>query len=206
MNKLAGLDVLIRKIASGNQQAQAELYELMYRPLFKYLLNHFTPTLAEEDIEEITQQSIIQIYRYAGQFEGIHNEQSALRWVHKIARHQALKWVRTLKKTISVWEVTQQDLKTDEYTLFDDLLLAYSPISPEDGLEEQVVNKLIWEVIRECIAKLDEREREIINMRYIKDLTLEEIAQRYQIKRPRVHQVLGAIHHKLRRAAKLDEL
>jgi RNA polymerase sigma-70 factor (ECF subfamily) len=206
VNNPTGLHVLIHKSADGDKQAQIELYSMVSQPLLQYILNRFTPTINEEDAEEITQQAVIQIYAYASQFEGEHNDASAWRWAYQIARNQALKWIRTLKKTISIWETAETGLDDDEYVLFDAKILLYSPISPEDALEDQVMNKLIWEAARESLSELPEREREMLIMRYVKDLTLEEIAHHYHIKRPRVHQILASIHHKLRKAAKLDEL
>ncbi len=205
-NTPAGLNVLIRRIAVGDKEAQSELYILVNQPVFKYILNRFVPSIDEEDAKEITDQTIIEIYIHADQFKGLHDEASAWRWIYKIARNQTLKWLRTLKKTVSIWDTTNNDLTDDEYMLFDAIILFYSPISPEDTLEDQVLNKLIWESVRECISKLNKRDREIIKMRYMKNLTLEEIAQQYHIKRPRVHQILAAIHYKLRRAIKLDKL
>lgn len=130
----------------------------------------------------------------------------ALNQEDEIARNQALKWLRTLNKTVSIWETQTDATEKDETALFDVLFLRQSAYSPEDTLEEQVLSQLIWETAQKSLSDLSEREREIISMRYERNLTLEEIGQQFHVKRPRVHQVLAAIHHKLRKGAKLDEL
>lgn len=206
MNKPTGLHILIRNSAGGDEQAQADLYKTVYQPLFQHVLNRFSPALNQEDAQEIVQQTILQIYIHASRFTGEHDEASAWKWAYKIARNQALKWLRTLNKTVSIWETQTDATEKDETALFDVLFLRQSAYSPEDTLEEQVLSQLIWETAQKSLSDLSEREREIISMRYERNLTLEEIGQQFHVKRPRVHQVLAAIHHKLRKGAKLDEL
>lgn len=206
MNRPTGLHILIRESAGGDEQAQANLYITVYQPLFQHIVNRFKPAITQEDAQEIVQQTIVQMYIHASHFTGAHDEASAWQWAYKIARNQAFKWLRTINKTVSIWETCRDDIEKDEAALFDVLFLSQSPFSPEDALEEQVTRKLIWEAAQRTFSELTEREQEFILLRYEQNYTLEEIAQKFHIKRPRVHQVLAAIHHKLRKSAKLDEL
>ncbi len=206
MNRPTGLHILIRGSAGGDEQAQANLYNTVCQPLIQHILNRFRPAINQEDAQEIVQQTVLQIYIHASQFTGAHDEASAWQWAYKIARNQAFKWLRTINKTVSIWETNRDDIEKDEAALFDVLFLVRNPFSLEDALEEQVTRKLIWEAARSNFSELTEREQEIILWRYEENYTLEDIAQKFHIKRPRVHQVLAAIHHKLRKSAKLDEL
>jgi RNA polymerase sigma factor (sigma-70 family) len=134
-------------------------------------------------------------------------EASAWRWAYQIARNQALKWIKVLNRSVPIWPTgDQEQLDEDEDALFDAIFPRYSPISIEEAFEEQILNHLIWESAKACLAQLAERERQILLMRYVQENTLDEIGEYYHINRARVHQILTAIHLKLRKRAKLDEV
>jgi RNA polymerase sigma factor (sigma-70 family) len=207
VNRPTGLHVLIRRSAAGETQAQAELYELLRQPLHRHILNQFQPTLDEEDAWEITDQTVLQIYLSADHYHGAHDESSAWKWAYQIARNQALKRLKVLNRSVPVWQTRNQELlDEDEDALFDAIFPRYSPFSIEEALEEQVFNHLIWEAARACLLELNERERRILVMRYVEERTLDEIGAYYHVNRSRVYQILMAIHLKLRKRAKLDEV
>lgn len=210
VNQPTGLHILIRKCAGGDQQAQTDLYLLVSQPLFQYVLNRFGNSLNEEDAWEISQQTILQMYSNADRFAGAHDDASAWRWAYNIARNQALKWIKSYRRMVPIWEIRrenpEQEKFEDEDALFEVIILQIDPPSPEDELEVQVMNLLVWQAVRECLPKLTTREREILDLRFVKDCTLEEIAQIFHVQKPRVHQLLAGIFCKIRRAAKLDGL
>jgi RNA polymerase sigma factor (sigma-70 family) len=195
------LHTIVRKCAENDAQAQTELFEALYQPLFDHILSRFGHTLCKEDVEEVVQQTILQIYIHAGRFHGVHNDASAWKWAYQIARNQAHKWTKIYNRSVSVWErgqgTSEQDA-SDESELFDDIVLIYSPSSPEDALEEQVLNILVWQAAQQYLAQLSPRERKILELRYVQQCTMEKIAEIYGVKRSRVHQLLTAIHLKLR--------
>lgn len=205
MNQPAELLPLIRKSATGDAQAKADIYELTRQPLFRHIINRFGTILNEEDAREITHQAIMLIYIHAPSFAGEHGESSAWKWAYRIARNQALKRIKVLLRYIPVWQAARKDLQeADEDTQLDDLFFQISPPAHDESLEEQVLNHLIWESAKRCLESLDEREKQILFMRYVDHCTLDEIAGRFKIKRPRVHQILTAIHVKLRKRARID--
>jgi RNA polymerase sigma factor (sigma-70 family) len=210
VNRPTGLHILIRNSAGGDQQAQTDLYIRVSQPLFQYVLNRFGNSLNEEDAWEIIQQTVLQMYINASHFAGVHDEASAWRWAYNIARNQALKWIRSYRRMVPIWETRQENPEQenfeDEDALFEAIILKNNPASPEDELEIQVINLLIWQAVRECLSELTPRERKILELRFVRDCTLEEIAQIYNVQKPRVHQLLANIFCKLRKAAKLDGL
>lgn len=67
-------------------------------------------------------------------------------------------------------------------------------ISPE----EDYLKKENRELLREAIKTLDEREQIILNLYYVEELTLREIAHAMEVSIPRVSQIHGKIILKLR--------
>jgi len=201
VNRPTDLHAIVRKCADNDAQAQTELFEALYQPLFDHILSRFGHTLSKEDVEEVVQQSILQIYIHAGRFQGLHNEASAWKWAYQIARNQAHKWIKIYSRSVSVWDkgkgVLEQDA-SDESELFDKIFLIYTPDSPEDALEEQVLNILVWKAAKQYLAQLPPREQKILELRHVQQCTMEEIAEVYGVKRSRIHQLLAAIHLKLR--------
>ena len=205
MKQPTGLLTLIRNSAAGDAQSKADLYELTKQPLYRHIINQFGTILREEDAWEVTDQAIMIIYIHASNFEGEHGESSAWKWAYTIARTQALKRIKVLRRYIPVWQAAPKNLQdADESTQLDALFQQMSSFSIDESLEEQALNHLILESAKECLQELNEREKQILFMRYADNCTLDEIAERYQIKRPRVHQILTAIHAKLRKRAKID--
>lgn len=197
-----GLHLLIRKSAKGDAQAQEELFTELYQPLFDHILSRFGNALCEQDVEEIVQQTILQIYIHAETFQGAHDASSAWQWAYQIARNQAHKWVRIYQRSMSVWEKVLADSEyesRDESELFDAILLVYEPRSLDDSIEEQVCNLLVLQAARAYLAQLSPREQEILRLRHDEQYTMERIAEVYGVKRARIHQILTAIHLKLRR-------
>jgi RNA polymerase sigma factor (sigma-70 family) len=196
-----GLHLIVRKCAEKDAQAQTELFNVLYQPLFDHILSRFGHTLCKEDVEEVVQQTIIQIYIHAERFHGEHNEASAWKWAYQIARNQAHKWAKIYSRSVSVWERIPLDLELDtldESELFDEIVLIYAPSSPEDAFEEQVLNMLVWQAAQQYLAQLSPREKKLLELRHVQQCTMEQIAEKFGVKRSRIHQLLTAIHLKLR--------
>jgi RNA polymerase sigma factor (sigma-70 family) len=206
-NETTGLHILIRKCAGGDQQAQTDLYLCVSQRLIQYVLNRYGNRLIEEDAWDIMQHTVLQMYIHAGHFEGVHDKASAWNWAYSIARNQALKRIKSYSRMVPILETVQenpdQEKLEDEDALFKDSNLKNNSPCLDHELELQVINRLAWQAACECYKELSPREREILDLRFVNDSTLEEIAQIYHIQKPRVHQLLVAIFIKMRKAAKL---
>lgn len=82
----------------------------------------------------------------------------------------------------------------DDFTLMD-LLKDDSAISPEDRL----LNSERREILVKAIDKLKEREKIILNLYYVEELTLKEIGYILDISIPRVSQIHGKVLLKLKK-------
>jgi len=210
VNKPTGLHILIRNSAGGDHHAQTELYERVSQPLVKHVLNRYGNSLQEEDAWEIMHQTVLQMYINASHFAGIYNEVSAWSWAYSIARNQALKWIRISRRTEPILDIRRENLEReqfdDEEALFEIVISENNRTGSKDALEIDVIEKLIWKAVYLCILQLEPKDRELLDLRYARGYTLEEIAQIHHITKPRVHQRLDRIIRILRKAAQLDGL
>jgi RNA polymerase primary sigma factor len=87
----------------------------------------------------------------------------------------------------------------DGDTTFGELVGDENETSPLDNLQEKSVSN----DIKSVISQLEEREAEIIHLRFGLDgnhpLTLEEVGERFDITRERVRQIQNIALHKMRR-------
>lgn len=87
----------------------------------------------------------------------------------------------------------------DGDTTFGELVGDENEASPLENLQEKSINN----DIKEVIGQLEEREAEIIYLRFGLDgnhpLTLEEVGERFEITRERVRQIQNIALHKMRR-------
>ncbi len=80
---------LLHRIGNGDPLALEELESAIRQPLIRYLVNQFSPKLSNYDIEDSIQFTLIQIWRYASDYRGLHNDASARRLIFKIAKHRS---------------------------------------------------------------------------------------------------------------------
>lgn len=80
---LDGDSLLLRRVASGDEEALAELHDRFGRPLFGYLLS-----LSQDRglAEEILQDTLVAVWRGAGSYAG---RSSVKTWVFGVCRRQA---------------------------------------------------------------------------------------------------------------------
>ncbi len=201
-----GLHALILKAAGGEALAQAELYELTRQPLHRYIVSHFSSQIIEEDVQEIIHYSILQIFLHAKSYRGRNDDSSAWQWAYTIARNQALKWLRVTRRTVYLPDPQGKDSDEGQDEILHSLILRFNPASMEESVEDQALERIVLENLLSCLQHFNQRERLVISWRYQYQLTLEEIAERLHVRRPRVHQIITRIHQKWRKAAKLDEI
>lgn len=67
-------------------------------------------------------------------------------------------------------------------------------------VEDAVLRNLRLENLRKAVANLDDKDREIISLRYSDALTMEEIGQIYDISKMAVSKRLKKLHEKLGRS------
>ena len=96
---------------------------------------------------------------------GKYNEEGKfIPWVMRIAHNLVIDYFRRQKKTRSI-------TPTDDFDIFDIIS------DKEDNAEDEMIKSQIHSDVRMLIEKLPEDQREVLKMRYYKDLSFKEISE-----------------------------
>ena len=146
-------EVLIARIAGGNRLAMATLYARHHVRVFRFLLRLVQD---ESTAEELAAEVLFDVWRHADRFE---RRSAVSTWVLGIARFKALSALGRRP----VEELDEQAAKAIE--------------DPSDNPATELEKKDTGAVIRRCLTELSAQHREIIDLAYYHDKSLEEMAE-----------------------------
>ena len=153
-------DKLIRKAASGDQDAITELYELTYSSVYKTVKS----MIADEDtVLDIVQDSFIKGFQSLDQLDAPENFRA---WMKRIATNKAKDYLKK-KKPILFTDMENED--GEEIDFRDDCL----EHCPEEVLDRKETTRLMNEIL----ATLSEEQRIVIGMFYYEEMSVREIAE-----------------------------
>jgi RNA polymerase sigma-70 factor (ECF subfamily) len=146
-------EVLIGRIASGDRLAMQVLFARHHVRVYRFVLRLVSdPTLAEDLISEV----FLDVWRQAGRFEA---RSAVSTWLLAIARFKALSALRK-----------RPDEELDEET-------AAGIEDTSDTPEVALQKKDKGEVLRECLKSLSAEHREVIDLVYYHEKSVEEVAE-----------------------------
>ena len=146
-------EVLIGRIASGDRLAMQVLFARHHVRVYRFVLRLVREeTKAEDLISEV----FLDVWRQADRFEG---RSAVSTWLLAIARFKALSALRR-----------RPDEELDEEA-------AEAIEDPGDDPEQALAKKDKSAVIRKCLEGLSADHREIIDLVYYHDKSVEEVAQ-----------------------------
>jgi RNA polymerase sigma-70 factor, ECF subfamily len=146
-------EALIERIASGDKLAMQVLFARHQVRVYRFVLRLVRDqSVAEELVGEV----FLDVWRQAGRFEA---RSTASTWLLAIARYKALSALRRR---------TDQELDDDKAATIED---------PGDSPEVAVLKKNKGEVLRQCLTALTPEHREIIDLVYYHEKSVEEVAQ-----------------------------
>lgn len=183
-------DQLVTAYAQGNNQAFDELLMRNKQRVYAYILQMVKdPDTAEDIFQETFVKAIMTIrqgrYNEVGKFSA---------WISRIARNLIIDFFRQEKAEAAV--------STDDEN-FD--ILNRKEFS-EGTIEDMMIDSQIRSDIRKIIMHLPEKQREVLMMRYYKNLSFKEIAD---ITGVSINTALGRMHYaiqNLRRLAKENDI
>jgi RNA polymerase sigma-70 factor (ECF subfamily) len=145
-------EVLIGRIASGDRLAMQVLFARHHVRVFRFVLR-----LARDEAgaEDLISEVFLDVWRQAGKFEG---RSAVSTWLLAIARFKALSALRR-----------RTDVELDDETAE---AIEDSSDTPEVTLEKKDKSA----VIRKCLEKLSAEHREIIDLVYYHEKSVEEVA------------------------------
>jgi|SRR5215204_2343897 len=146
-------EVLIGRIASGDRLAMQVLFARHHVRVYRFVLRLVgDPTRAEDLISDV----FLDVWRQAGRFEA---RSAVSTWLLAIARFKALSALR----------------KRPDEALDDEMAGAIQDTA--DNPEVAVQKKDKSEILRECLKSLSPEHREIIDLVYYHEKSVEEVAE-----------------------------
>lgn len=176
----AQLMILIDRIALRDQAALKALYDLTSSKLYGLALRVVG---RKEGAEDVLQETYLQVWRSAPDYRA--SLSPPLVWLGVMVRSRSLDFLRRRKAEGS--QVTQE---LDE--VLADTLEGNSP----DPMDASQASQQAW-ALHQCLLKLENRQREVVSLAYLRDLSHGELAT--QLKLP-----LGTVKTWIRRG--LDQM
>jgi len=146
-------EMLLESIAEGGRTAMHILYSRHNVRVYRFVLRIVRDVGMAEDL---TSQVFLDVWRTARQFEG---RSQVSTWLLSIARFKALTALRQRR---------HEDIDQEEM-----LEIVDDSETPEDSLERSTTSA----ILRACVAKLSPAHREIINLVYYHEKSVEEVGE-----------------------------
>jgi RNA polymerase sigma-70 factor (ECF subfamily) len=146
-------ETLIRAIACGNPAAMHTLFERYRGKVFRFLQRLVR---SEASADELTSEVFLEIWRNAGRFEG---RSAVATWILAIARFKALSRLRR-ERECELDEATAAELHDDA-----------------DGPEIALQHKDRGKILRSLLGRLSLDHRQVIDLIYYHDKSVDEVAQ-----------------------------
>ena len=146
-------DVLIARIAGGARLAMQVLFARHHVRVYRFVLRLVRN---EATAEDLISEVFLDIWRQAGKFEG---RSAVSTWMLSIARFKALSALRR-----------RQDEELDEET-------AERIEDHADDPETALAKKDKGAVLRQCLTALSAEHREVIDLVYYHEKSVEEVAE-----------------------------
>ena len=145
-------EVLIGRIAGGDRLAMQVLYARHHVRVFRFLLRLVRN---EATAEDLISEVFLDVWRQAGKFEG---RSAVSTWMLSIARFKALSVLRR-----------RGEEELDEET-------AGAIADQADDPEVALAKKDKGAVLRQCLSELSAEHREIVDLVYYHEKSVEEVA------------------------------
>jgi RNA polymerase sigma-70 factor (ECF subfamily) len=146
-------EMLLQGIAGGGRTAMHVLYSRHNVRVYRFILRMVRDVTTAEDL---VSQVFLDVWRTAGQFEG---RAQVSTWLLSIARFKALTALRQRRHE----DIEQEDV----------LEIADEADTPEVSLDRRNTSA----ILRACVAKLSPAHREIINLVYYHEKSVEEAGE-----------------------------
>ena len=165
---------LLKKIQKGDLTAFSELMRKYEDYVYSICYNHVND---HQLAEEAAQDTFLKVYRYANSYQG---ESSVKTWLYRIAQRSSLDQIRKIKRH------RHQPLEDrSHFKTYNDA---------EINLEQEAQSKLILDLLK----VLDPRSRSIVEMFYLRQRKIEEIANDLKMEVSNIKIILYRARKKMR--------
>lgn len=171
------LGQVLSQVRAGNNDAWGELYRLYAPPIFRFC-RRALPT--REDAEDATTEVFMKVRQKLGTYD---SSRPFTAWLYKVASNHC--WDMLRRRRI------RQDLETGD---LETLPLEHPDPSQLERLQAEHSSK----EVRNGLAKLPDRARMALVLRYYADMSYDEIADTLGVRRAFVGVLLLRARHQLR--------
>ncbi|MFJ5763158.1 RNA polymerase sigma factor [Neobacillus sp. NPDC093182] len=161
----------IEEVLSGNKQAYAQIINKYKNPLYATILRM---TGNQQDAADLVQEAFIKIYHQLGKFDG---KGSFSSWIYRVAINHCMDEFRKKRYKMERVEIKEKDIMDSHH--------------PEVIFLKNEKNRQL----EKLIAGLPEEERMILLLRYVNELSYNEIGGLMSLP-------LSTVRNKLHRAKK----
>lgn len=164
------LSSLITRAQEGDHDAFGQIYQLFYKRIYRYCYFNLSRNEAAQDV---CQETFVRAFKALSSFSQKKGG-SFQAFLFKIARNLIIDLSRK-KKEVSIENYQQQ-------------------VDPAQDLDEKLQRQENIAEVRNALAKLDEKDRQIVILRYFEEMTTYEAAKIVGIRegnlRVRTHRIL----------------
>lgn len=145
----ARIEKLLAAISCGDTVSMGLLYDLIKTDVFAYALSK---TGNKDDADDITQDTFVQIYKYAKQYT---------------PKGKPMAWIITVETNL----INRQFQLKSRTTSFDE---SFENTSSGEDMQEKVINNTF---LAQILKKLNEEERQVITLHIVSGMKHREIAK-----------------------------
>ncbi|MEN9649718.1 MAG: hypothetical protein RL094_685 [Candidatus Parcubacteria bacterium] len=150
---------LVADAKSGNTEAFGQLYKLCYTPLFRYIYFKLGPIIASKQIaEDLTANVFVKAFTSLDKMKTASG--SPMIYFYTIARNIVIDYQRKKKEDHLPEDFSMDDFETEQVSPIDFSILRE--------------NK---QLLTEALTKISSEQREIITLRFLQELSTEEIIE-----------------------------
>ncbi len=171
----AQLIQLLQRIASEDERALRELYDLTSAKLYGLALR---VVRSQDHAEDVLQETFLNIWRIAGNYQAALSPPMA--WLGLIVRSRALDFLRR-----------RASERADDNVELDQIISDTTASALREPPEMAQASQEAW-ALHQCLNQLDHKQREAVSLAYLRDLSHSELAE--QLKLP-----LGTVKSWIRR-------
>ena len=177
--------ILLKSYLSGDEAAFEILIRKHKDKVFAFILSKIKNYNLAHDVFQDTFIKVINSLK-----RGKYNEEGKfVPWVMRIAHNLVIDHFRRQKKTRSI-------APTDDFNIFDVIS------NEEKNVEEVMIDDQIASDLRKLIEELPEDQKEVLKMRYYKDLSFKEISEITDVS---INTALGRMRYAIINLRKLVE-
>lgn len=148
---LSSIEELVKLAQNGDHEAFGEIYQILVDPIYRYVLFKVNSHIDAQDITaETFKKAWVSLHRY---------QQNNFRaYLYAIARNTTVDYIR---KEARISKVAQ----------------SYPVIDEKINIEDHLIKKEEIRELYQAIKKLPENYAEVINLRFVEELSIKETAE-----------------------------